>query len=209
MIQIKNLTKRFGDNVVLDSLNLDIHDGDLLAITGTSGCGKTTLLNILGLIDSNYEGDILYNGESLKNLKKSKRQLFIRNNISYLFQNYALIDDEDVKSNLALALYYEKMTKIEKERTIKNVLEKLGLTGYEKKKIFTLSGGEQQRVSIARTMIKKGNIILADEPTGNLDDENRDIVIRSLIELNQMGKTIVVVTHDDYVAKKCRRMIQL
>lgn len=209
MIKIEKMSKRFKEKVIFNHFDLEINDGDLVAIVGKSGCGKTTLLNILGLIDFDYDGCVLYDGVNTKQLKKSKRQLFIRNRINYLFQNYALVDDMSVEENMNLALYYEKLSKKEKEDIIKNALASVGLSGYEKKIIYTLSGGEQQRVSLARTMIKRGNIILADEPTGNLDDENREIVLKNLIALNKLGKTVIIVTHDEYIAQKCTRIIEL
>lgn len=209
MIIVKNLRKKFDDKIIFDNFNLKINDGELIAITGKSGCGKTTLLNILGLIDSHYDGDVIYDGIKVRELKKTKKQIFVRNHINYLFQNYALIDDESVKKNIELALYYDKLSKIEKEKIIKDVLYDVGLNNYENKMVYTLSGGEQQRISLARAIVKKGNIILADEPTGNLDAENRDIVIENLIKLNEMGKTVIIVTHDMYVAQRCHRIIEL
>lgn len=209
MIKIEKLTKKFKEKIIFDNFNLEIKDGELIAIVGKSGCGKTTLLNILGLIDTIYDGNVSYNKIDLKQLNKSKRQTFIRKHINYLFQNYALIDDATVEKNLQLALYYTKLSKKEKVDIIKNTLTSVGLNGYEKKMVYTLSGGEQQRISLARAMIKQGNIILADEPTGNLDAENRDIVLENLINLNKLGKTVIIVTHDEYVAKKCDRIIEL
>lgn len=209
MIKIEKLTKKFKEKIIFDNFNLEIKDGELIAIVGKSGCGKTTLLNILGLIDTIYDGNVSYNKIDLKQLNKSKRQTFIRKHINYLFQNYALIDDATVEKNLQLALYYTKLSKKEKADIIKNTLTSVGLNGYEKKMVYTLSGGEQQRISLARAMIKQGNIILADEPTGNLDAENRDIVLENLINLNKLGKTVIIVTHDEYVAKKCDRIIEL
>lgn len=209
MIKITNITKKFGENVIFENLNLEIESGQLVAITGKSGCGKTTLLNLIGMIDTKYEGKIEYDNVMLHSMKNSQKQKFISDNINYLFQNYALIDDKTVLENLELALFYEKLNKQEKKDIILKSLEAVGLPMYEEKKVYTLSGGEQQRVSLARVIIKKGNIILADEPTGNLDEENRNIVLNNLIELNKQGKTVIIVTHDPYVAEKCNKIISL
>ncbi len=209
MIKIKNLSKQFDDKIIFSNLNIIIETGECVAITGKSGCGKTTLLNILGLIDTDYKGDVECNGVSFQSLNNNKKQTFIRDNINYLFQNYALIDDITVYENLELALYYEKISKVEKHKIIVDALTSVGLSDYLNKKVYILSGGEQQRVALARAMIKKGNIILADEPTGNLDEENREIVINNLIEQNKIGKTIIIVTHDPYVAKKCHSIIKI
>lgn len=209
MIKIMNVTKKFGLNILFHNLNLEIKTGELVAIIGNSGCGKTTLLNMIGLIDNDYFGDIEYNNQNISKLSNHNKQKFIRNNINYLFQNYALIDDDTVLNNLELALYYQKKSKSEKLELIKLMLNKLGLSGYENKKIYTLSGGEQQRIALARAMLKEGNLLLADEPTGNLDSENRNIVLNNLLAENQSGKTVIIVTHDDYVANKCQRIIKL
>lgn len=209
MIEVKNITKLFKDKAVFEKFNLNIGNGELVAITGKSGCGKTTLLNMIGLIDTVYNGEIEYNGTTLHSLSSRQKQIFIRNNINYLFQNYALVDDSTVYDNLKLAMYYDKIPLKEKNEIIKKSLKEVNLAGYEDKKVYTLSGGEQQRVALARAMIKKGNIILADEPTGNLDEENRNIVLSSLIDQNRLGKTVIIVTHDPYVASKCNRIINL
>ncbi|MEG0823006.1 MAG: ABC transporter ATP-binding protein [Erysipelotrichaceae bacterium] len=209
MIEVKNITKLFKDKAVFEKFNLNIGNGELVAITGKSGCGKTTLLNMIGLIDTVYNGEIEYNGTTLHSLSSRQKQIFIRNNINYLFQNYALVDDSTVYDNLKLAMYYDKIPLKEKNEIIKKSLKEVNLAGYEDKKVYTLSGGEQQRVALARAMIKKGNIILADEPTGNLDEENRNIVLSSLIDQNKLGKTVIIVTHDPYVASKCNRIINL
>ena len=209
MIKVKGLKKKFGERVIFDDFNLEIDDGEMIAFVGKSGCGKTTLLNILGVLDPDYEGDVVFDKINLRRLSKSKKQLFIRNHINYLFQNYALIDDETVRENLELALYYDKLSKSEKDKLVGDVLNTVGLTGYEDKMVFTLSGGEQQRVSLARAIIKKGDVILADEPTGNLDPENREIVLQNLLLLNKCGKTVIIVTHDPHVAEGCHRIVQL
>ena len=209
MIEIKNLNKSFKENQVFINFNCQIKDGFMTAIIGKSGSGKSTLLNMIGLLDLDYQGEILYDNINIKNLKENKQTEFIRNNINYLFQNYALIDNETVEQNLLLTLAYEKINKKEKLNKINTVLTKVGLDNFNDKKIYTLSGGEQQRIALARTIIKKGNIILADEPTGNLDEENKNQVLNILKELKNLGKTIIIVTHDLSIANECDEIIKL
>ena len=209
MIEIKNLNKSFKENQVFTNFNCHIKDGFMTAIIGKSGSGKSTLLNMIGLLDLDYQGDILYDNINIKNLKENKQTEFIRKNINYLFQNYALIDNETVEQNLLLALAYEKISKKEKLDKINQVLAKVGLDNFNDKKIYTLSGGEQQRIALARTIIKTGNIILADEPTGNLDEENKNQVLKILKELKDLGKTIIIVTHDLSIAHECDEIIKL
>lgn len=208
MIEVKNVSKSFGEKKVIENFSYKITDGLMIAITGKSGCGKSTLLNILGLLDIDYSGEILYNGQLLSKFNEKKRNEYIRNNINYLFQNYALIDSETVEYNLLLVLKYEKISINEMKEQINEVLKLVDLENYNNKKIFTLSGGEQQRVALARVMLKRGNIILADEPTGNLDKENSDKVMKILKKLQKQGKTIIVVTHNDDIANQCNDVVR-
>ncbi len=209
MITIKNLNKSFGEKQVFTNFNCTIKNGFMTAIIGKSGSGKSTLLNMIGLLDLDYQGEILYDDVNIKKLKENKQVEFIRNNINYLFQNYALVDNETVEQNLLLALAYEKISKTEKITKINEVLTKVDLTDFNNKKIYTLSGGEQQRIALARTILKKGDIILADEPTGNLDEGNKEIVLKILKELKSLGKTIIIVTHDLNIANECDEIIKL
>lgn len=206
MIKVENLEKSFGNKNIIKDFNYEFLDGKMTAIVGKSGCGKTTLLNILGLIDIDYKGKVLYDGVLITNEKQ--RNEFIRNNINYLFQNYALIDDETVEQNLLLALEYEKLSKNEKKKKINQTLGLVDLNEFNDKKVFTLSGGEQQRVALARVILKKGNIILADEPTGNLDVENTDKVMEILKKLKKEGKLIIIVTHSSSLANECDDVIK-
>lgn len=209
MIELTNLEKKFGEKKVLDRFNLRIEAGEMIALVGESGSGKSTLLNILGLIEDFDSGEYLFLGE--KNIKANTKKASknIREKINYLFQNFALIETETVEENLQVALRYKKISKEEKQKLISSTLEKVGLKGYEKKKVHELSGGEQQRVAIARVLIKPSEIILADEPTGSLDPKNRDEVLNLLKEMNMEGKTIVIVTHDPEVSKICSRVVEL
>lgn len=209
MIKIIDLKKSFKDKVIFENFNYTIKDGTMIAIVGKSGSGKTTLLNILGLLDFDFSGKILYDNHEISKLNEKGITKYIRNNINYLFQNYALIDDETVEQNLLLSLEYEKISKSDKILMINNSLENVGLPEYNKKKIYTLSGGEQQRVALARIMLKRGNIILADEPTGNLDEQNSKMVMDLLKKLQKLGKMIIIVTHNPEIANKCDEIIQL
>ena len=207
MIKIENLNKSFGEKEVIKNFSYEIPNRVMVAITGKSGCGKSTLLNILGLLDIEYKGKVLYDGKMISNESEKNRNEYIRNNINYLFQNYALIDTDTVYENLLLALEYEKLSKNEKNRKINEALELVDLKNFNEKKIFTLSGGEQQRVALARVILKKGNIILADEPTGNLDKENSNKVMNILKKLQKEGRTIIIDTHDENIAKQCDDII--
>lgn len=207
-IKLVKINKSFNGNKVLNDFTLDIKHGEMVAITGGSGSGKTTILNILGLIEKADSGTVdIFDFKNIKpNTKKA--EMAIRKHIGYLFQNFALIDNESVEENLKIGLKYVNK-KEDYKALIKNVLLEVGLQGYEKRKVYELSGGEQQRVAIARVMLKPSNIILADEPTGSLDVLNRNSIIDLLKRLNSIGKTVVIVTHDDYVASKCHRIINI
>lgn len=209
IIELKEITKSYGKKLILDKFSLEINEGDTVAITGASGTGKTTILNILGLIENYDIGDFILDGEKNIKINSQKSVKALRNKISYLFQNFALIEDETVEYNLNLALKYVSLTKPEKKVLIKSVLEKVGLPNTEKRKVYELSGGEQQRVALARIMLKPSKIVLADEPTGSLDESNKEKVIEILKMLNEEGKTIIIVTHDKTVAEKCNRIIEI
>lgn len=206
-IELKNISKKYENKQVLDNFNLVVNKGEMMAITGQSGTGKSTLLNIVGLLEEPDSGDVIIQGiENAWKSEKKQIELF-RYTIGYLFQNYALIDNETVSKNLDVALEYVKLTN--KEDKKKEVLEKVGLLDKLNSKIYQLSGGEQQRIALARLMLKKNDIILADEPTGSLDEVNRDQVLSILKSLNNEGKTILIVTHDPEVSKICTNVVTL
>lgn len=209
MIELENITKAIGGKVILDNLSLRIDQGDLVAIVGKSGSGKSTLLNLLGLIDGEYSGRYEIFGQTNLAVNSTKSQTIIREHISYLFQNFALIDDETVEYNLMLALKYVKLSKKDKLKKVEEILERVGLSSTLHQKVSELSGGEQQRIAVARAILKPSQLILADEPTGSLDPENRDLVLKFLLEMNREGKTVIIVTHDAYVAQQCHRIIEL
>lgn len=210
VVEILNLNKNFGNKNILNDFNLCVKKQEIITITGKSGCGKSTLLNIIGLLDEYSSGNLMINEKQVSKINDKDAMLLRRYDIGYIFQNYALIEGDSVEENLKLATKYS-MERSEKSRKelISKALEKVGLENYEKKKIYELSGGEQQRVAIARVFIKPCNLILADEPTGSLDLENKLLVLDLLEQLRREGKTIITVTHDLDVAKKFDRNIML
>jgi putative ABC transport system ATP-binding protein len=190
VIQIKNLSKRFGERVLFENFSRTIDQGDFVIFNGESGAGKTTLLNMIGGIEPYDSGQILVDDLDLS-VNQDIIKLF-REKTGFLFQNFALVETKTVEENINM---------IDKKycnpETVASVLERVGLVGFEKRKIFTLSGGEQQRVAVARLFMKKCTIVLADEPTGSLDRKNSDCIINYMKELNATGKTIIMVTHDE------------
>lgn len=209
MIEIKNLSKSFDDHMVLDNINLDIKEGEMVAILGESGSGKSTLLNIIGLIEGDYDGDYYFKDNKNVRVNSSQSSKLIREEISYIFQSFALIEDESVRDNLKLALKYVNKSKDEEENMILEALEKVNMKDHIDKIVASLSGGEQQRVALARAILKPSSLILADEPTGSLDEKNKEYVMDVLKDLNKSGKTVLVVTHDKYTASVCQRKINL
>ena len=172
MIIIRGLNKAFGEKIIFSNFNLEIPDGSFVVISGDSGSGKSTLLNMIGGIEKPDSGSIIIEGLNITRLKN--KNSFFADTVGFLFQNFALLENKTVKENL----------------------NRVGLSKEVNKKVYQLSGGEQQRVALARLMMKKCSVVLADEPTGSLDKKNRDIVMRLLHELNEEGKTVIIVTHD-------------
>lgn len=200
MIQLKNISKKFGDKTVIHNLNLEIKKGEMVGLIGPSGCGKSTLLNLIGTLDTKYDGELIIDGEVVT--KKSKQALNIRKHkLGYLFQNFALLDNVTVEDNL-------KMVSSDKNKML-TILSELGIEDKFKEKIYTLSGGEQQRVAVARLMLKDPEIILADEPTGSLDKNNEIIVFDILKKFKDEGKTIIVVTHEDEILDYFDRIVEI
>jgi putative ABC transport system ATP-binding protein len=207
--ELVNVSKSYANHIVLKDLNITIFEGEMVAIIGKSGSGKTTILNMMGMLEVPDKGTIQLFDDPIPRIHSRKANQMLRTKISYLFQNYALIDNATVEENLDVPLVYSNKTKKEKRKVKIEVLEKVGLNISLKRKIHELSGGEQQRIAIARIMLKSCELILADEPTGSLDTYNRDEIIKLLKELNATGKTIIIVTHDSYVAQECSRVIDL
>ena len=190
MIEAADISKRYRDHDVLESFHASIETNSLTVITGESGKGKTTLLNILSLLERPDRGTVTIDAIS----DPSPKQILNlrRHTISYLFQNYGLIDEYTVEKNLRVSLTYRK----DPGPSVSEALAQVGLEGYEKRKVYELSGGEQQRVALARILLKDARYIFADEPTGNLDKGNRDVVIKLLRGLADSGKGVILATHD-------------
>lgn len=213
LLKMNQVSKSFGkkDAVVhaLDDVSVEIEKGEYVAIMGKSGSGKSTLLNIMGGLMGMDSGEIIYNGEPLDFSKRKVLTHYRRNEVGFIIQYFALIDDMTVYENIALSLRYKNYSKKKSKKIIYSTLEELGIA--EKAKAFPneLSGGQQQRVAIARAIVKEPQIILADEPTGALDEANEQEVMNLFKNLNEKGITIVLVTHDDFVASCCDRTIHL
>lgn len=207
--ELINVRKSYGRHLVIDNFNLAIQKGEMIAITGKSGSGKSTILNMLGLLEKPDRGTVQVCNEINPPVGSRKANRLRRNFISYLFQNFALIDPATVDDNLEIPLIYSRQNRAAKQAMKQAALERVGLNISLKQKIHELSGGEQQRVAIARILLKPCELILADEPTGSLDADNRNEILAILKGLHQEGKTIVIVTHDDVVAKACSRIIRL
>ena len=213
MIRTENLTRIFRteevETIALNGVNIEVEDGEFIAIMGPSGCGKSTLLNILGLLDSPTEGKYWLNNEEVGHLKERDRTAYRRGRIGFVFQNFNLIDELTVEENVDLQLKYLGVGKVERKERVLEILRKVKLSHRAKHYPHQLSGGQQQRVAIARAVVGKPSIILADEPTGNLDSKNGMEVMQLLSELNEEGTTIVMVTHSKHDATYASRIINL
>lgn len=202
IVEGKNIVKKFGERVLLSRFSFVIEDGEFVCFSGVSGSGKTTLLNIIGLLEPIDGGKLLINGSEYRTNRQKLN--YYRSQVGFLFQNFALIENKTVEQNLELV-----SKKNRSGCTIEESLEKVGLRDKLHQKVYTLSGGEQQRVALARLFLKKCDLILADEPTGSLDTENAKMVMRILLDLNRQGKTVVLVTHDERIKKMAGRIIEL
>ena len=213
MIRTENLTRIFRteevETIALNGVNIEVEDGEFIAIMGPSGCGKSTLLNILGLLDSPTEGKYWLNNEEVSHLKERERTAYRKGRIGFVFQNFNLIDELTVEENVDLQLKYLGVGKAERKERVLEILRKVKLSHRAKHYPHQLSGGQQQRVAIARAVVGKPSIILADEPTGNLDSKNGMEVMQLLSELNEEGTTIVMVTHSKHDATYASRIINL
>ena len=213
MIRTENLTRIFRteevETIALNGVNIEVEDGEFIAIMGPSGCGKSTLLNILGLLDSPTEGKYWLNNEEVGHLKERDRTAYRKGRIGFVFQNFNLIDELTVEENVDLQLKYLGVGKVERKERVLEILRKVKLSHRAKHYPHQLSGGQQQRVAIARAVVGKPSIILADEPTGNLDSKNGMEVMQLLSELNEEGTTIVMVTHSKHDATYASRIINL
>jgi putative ABC transport system ATP-binding protein len=213
MIKTNDLTKVFRteevETTALNKVTLNVKEGEYVAVMGPSGCGKSTLLNILGLLDNPTSGSYIFNGTEVANLKERDRTIFRKGNIGFVFQSFNLIDELNVYENVELPLIYLKMKTSERKKRVEDVLERMKIGHRAKHFPQQLSGGQQQRVAIARAVVANPKLILADEPTGNLDSKNGIEVINLLTELNKEGTTIIMVTHSDRDAGYAHRIVNL
>jgi len=213
MLKIKNLSKVFRtdeiETIALNDVTLEIHEGEFTAVMGPSGCGKTTLLNILGLIDIPTKGEYSFMGKDVSNLKEKYRAKLRKGSIGFIFQNFNLIEELNVFENVELPLIYMGVSSRERKRKVLEALDKVQITHRHRHFPMQLSGGQQQRVAVARAVVANPRLILADEPTGNLDSAHGEEVMQLLNQLNNAGSTIIMVTHSQRDADYARRIIRL
>ncbi len=207
--ELAQVSKSYDAHPVLRDFDLAVMRGEKVAITGKSGSGKSTLLNIIGLLETADEGRVSLFGQSAPKVGSARANRILRSRLGYLFQNFALIDGETVDHNLAVAQAYTVGSRAQKRKAREVALGSVGLAGLGGRRVFELSGGEQQRTAIARLMLKPCDLILADEPTGSLDGVNKDIVLGLIDRLNESGKTVIIVTHDEAVAARCGKTLRL
>ena len=212
-LRTENLRKVFSTDVVethaLNGVSIDIHDGEFVAIMGPSGCGKSTLLNILGMLDTPTEGTYMLDGREVSTLKEDERTAYRRGKIGFVFQSFNLIEELNVAENVGLPLGYLGIKGEKRRKLVAETLERMGISHRATHHPNQLSGGQQQRVAIARAVVCKPGLVLADEPTGNLDSKNGIEVMELLRELNREGTTVVMVTHSQRDASAAQRIINL
>lgn len=213
MIKLNQLTKVYRtdeiESTALNEVSFEINKGEFVSIMGPSGCGKSTLLNILGLLDKPESGSYEFLGNEVSNLNEKGRSLIRKKNIGFIFQNFNLIDELTVFENIELPLLYNKVPSSERKQRVNEIIEKIGISHRASHFPQQLSGGQQQRVAVARALITRPPLILADEPTGNLDSSHGNEVMELLCELHEAGTTIVMVTHSSHDASYSGRIINL
>ena len=208
MIELQHIWKQFGSRIIFSDLNLNFQSGMVYALIGDSGCGKTTLLNMLAKLETFDKGEIIYKGKSLTSLKNEE---FYRNELGYLFQNFGLLESQTIRENLELGLIGKKQNKKqEKERLLLQALQAVRLDYLSlSQKIYELSGGEAQRVALAKIILKDPPLILADEPTASLDPKNSKEIMEILLELRNANRTIIIATHNPSIWKMADQVIHL
>ena len=208
MIELQHIWKQFGSRIIFSDLNLNFQSGIVYALIGDSGCGKTTLLNMLAKLETFDKGEIVYKGKSLNSLKNEE---FYRNELGYLFQNFGLLESQTIRENLELGLIGKKKNKKqEKERLLLQALQAVRLDYLSlNQKIYELSGGEAQRVALAKIILKNPPLILADEPTASLDPKNSKEIMEILLELRNANRTIIIATHNPSIWKMADQVIHL
>lgn len=213
MIKITDMEKVYRteevETVALNKISIEVKDGEFVAIMGPSGCGKSTLLNILGLLDDPDTGSFLFNGIEVAKFNERKRSDLRKHNIGFVFQSFNLIDELTVYENVELPLIYTKVPASERKTRVEKVLDQMQIMHRRNHFPQQLSGGQQQRVAVARAVVNRPKLILADEPTGNLDSNNGNEVMALLTDLNEQGTTIVMVTHSEHDAKYSHRIIRM
>ena len=209
IVSLSNIQKKIQDKPIFSIHAFTVSKGDFVTIKGVSGSGKTTLLNILGMNDTVSSGEYLFEGVETAKLKAKEKLKIKRNKISFLFQDFGLVEEETINFNLEIGLKYSKLSRKEKVKQKKEALNAVNLNKKLSTAISSLSGGEKQRVALARIILKPSILILADEPTGSLDSLNRDIVTDILFQQSIEGKAVIIVTHDEELAKKGNKSIEL
>ncbi|MCD7932153.1 MAG: ABC transporter ATP-binding protein [Tannerellaceae bacterium] len=212
MIQLEGITKLYRtkevETLALENVNLNVQKGEFLSVMGPSGCGKSTLLNIIGLLDTPSEGKVYINGTETTHMSDGQMAGFRNRTLGFVFQSFHLINSLNVLDNVELPLLYRKSNDKNRREAAQEVLEKVGLSHRMKHFPTQLSGGQCQRVAIARAIIGNPEILLADEPTGNLDSKMGEEIMNLLFNLNNEGTTIVMVTHDEHIAEKTQRIVR-
>jgi putative ABC transport system ATP-binding protein len=213
MLQMRSLSRVYRTDTVettaLDAIDLDIAEGEFVAIMGPSGCGKSTLLNLIGMLDSPSSGSYVFNGQEVAGLNEARLSDVRKENIGFIFQSFNLVDELSVRENVELALLYHNVSAAERRQRTDAVLDKVGIAHRAKHRPSQLSGGQQQRVAVARALVAAPKLILADEPTGNLDTAHGEEVMRMLQTLNGEGSTIVMVTHSPSHADYASRVVNM
>ena len=213
MLSLKSLSKYYRtedvETVALDGIDVEIKDGEFVAVMGPSGCGKSTFLNIVGMLDNPSEGEYWFQNQNVAGLAERELAGLRKQHIGFIFQSFNLIDELSVAENIGLALLYHDVSSAERKQQVEAVMERVGIAHRAKHMPSQLSGGQQQRVAVARAIVGNQSLILADEPTGNLDSTHGQEVMDMLTQLNKEGTTIVMVTHSEPHAKHAGRVINL
>jgi putative ABC transport system ATP-binding protein len=209
-VELKNVTKKYGTRTIFEGVSFSVDEGEIVALIGPSGCGKSTILNMIGLLETHDSGTIYVFEKELPKIESRRAMMMRRETVNYLFQSFALINDMTVFQNLLLSMHFVDISQKSKIKKIDDILDAVNLLPLKNAMINTLSGGEQQRTALARTILKPGKLILADEPTGSLDANAADISFSLIQSLSkQYHKTVIMVTHSPELAQRASRIIDL
>lgn len=208
-VRVECASKSFGRRRLWTDVSFDVHGGQMIALAGPSGSGKTTLLNCIGMLEKLDSGKLSYGGHDATRVGAATRRRLYRDAIGFLFQNSGLVDNWSVRENLRIALDRRRIPRSDQHRRLDDALEQMGLSGFADDAVHTLSGGEQQRVGLARLLLKEASVVFADEPTASLDHGNADIVVAALRHLADRGAAVVISTHDDQVVAASDGVVQL